>query len=70
MRRPSSHYVRRMRLRFRFAQVALNALALLAIGGGMAAYFKGTRHAAHLNVFNDSKETFLPCSLSCLRANN
>lgn len=46
MRRPSSHYVQRMRLRFRFAQVALNALALLAIGGGMAAYFKGTRYAA------------------------
>lgn len=42
MRRPSSHYIRRVRLRFRFAQVILNALALIAIAGGMAAYFKGT----------------------------
>ncbi|XP_043284206.1 atrial natriuretic peptide-converting enzyme isoform X2 [Venturia canescens] len=40
MRRPSSHYVTRGRLRFRFAQVLLNAIALLAIAGGLAAYFK------------------------------
>ncbi|XP_024947639.1 uncharacterized protein LOC107274502 isoform X3 [Cephus cinctus] len=40
IRRPSSHYVTRGRLRFRFAQVLVNAVALLAIAGGMAAYFK------------------------------
>ncbi|XP_048507998.1 atrial natriuretic peptide-converting enzyme [Athalia rosae] len=40
MRRPSSHYVTRGRLRFRFAQVLVNAVALFAIAGGLAAYFK------------------------------
>lgn len=43
MRRPSSHYIRRVKLRFRFAQVMFNALALIAIAGGMAAYFKGAQ---------------------------
>ncbi|CAH0562588.1 unnamed protein product [Brassicogethes aeneus] len=38
LRRPSSVYGRR--LRFRLAQVILNAVALFAIGAGMAAYFK------------------------------
>ncbi|XP_049826368.1 atrial natriuretic peptide-converting enzyme [Aethina tumida] len=38
LRRPSSVYGRR--LRFRLAQVILNAIALFAIGAGMAAYFK------------------------------
>lgn len=42
MRRPSSHYIRRVRVRFRYAQIMINALALIVIGGGMAAYFKGT----------------------------
>lgn len=41
MRRPSSHYVSRIRLKFRLAQVVVNAIALLAIGGGLTAYFKG-----------------------------
>lgn len=48
MRRPSSHYVTRGRLRFRFAQVLLNAVALLAIAGGLAAYFK-----CKFIIFND-----------------
>lgn len=42
IRRPSKHYVGHIRLRFRLAQVLVNAIALLAIGGGLAAYFKGT----------------------------
>lgn len=42
MRRPSSHYTRRLKLRFRFAQIIINALALFAIGAGMAVYFKGS----------------------------
>ncbi|XP_046620350.1 atrial natriuretic peptide-converting enzyme-like isoform X1 [Neodiprion virginianus] len=40
IRRPSSHYVTTGRLRFRFAQVLVNAVALFAIAGGLAAYFK------------------------------
>ncbi|KAF7991738.1 hypothetical protein HCN44_010539 [Aphidius gifuensis] len=40
IRRPSSHYVTRGRLQFRFAQVLVNAIALLAIAGGFLAYFK------------------------------
>lgn len=40
IRRPSSHYVTSGRLRFRFAQVLANALALMIIAGGLAAYFK------------------------------
>ncbi|XP_032685944.1 uncharacterized protein LOC116851037 isoform X2 [Odontomachus brunneus] len=36
----SSHYVTTGRLRFKFVQVLLNAVALLAIAGGLAAYFK------------------------------
>ncbi|XP_046987649.1 atrial natriuretic peptide-converting enzyme-like [Schistocerca americana] len=40
MRRPSTHYITQGRLRFRFAQVLVNAIALLAIAGGLAAYFK------------------------------
>lgn len=39
MRRPSSVYT--TRLKFRFAQLVINAIALFAIGAGMAAYFKG-----------------------------
>ncbi|KAL0114337.1 hypothetical protein PUN28_011533 [Cardiocondyla obscurior] len=35
-----SHYVTTGRLRFRFVQVLLNAVALLAIAGGLAAYFR------------------------------
>ncbi|CAH1153792.1 unnamed protein product [Phaedon cochleariae] len=38
MRRPSSVYANR--LKFRFAQLLINAIALFAIGAGMAAYFK------------------------------
>ncbi|XP_075238195.1 atrial natriuretic peptide-converting enzyme-like isoform X2 [Lycorma delicatula] len=40
IRRPSNHYITRGRLRFQFAQVILNAIALLAIAGGLAAYFR------------------------------
>ncbi|XP_067011230.2 atrial natriuretic peptide-converting enzyme [Anabrus simplex] len=40
IRRPSAHYITRGRLRFRFAQVLINAVALLAIAGGLAAYFR------------------------------
>ncbi|KAG5882521.1 hypothetical protein JTB14_006794 [Gonioctena quinquepunctata] len=38
IRRPSSVYANR--LKFRFAQLVINAIALFAIGAGMAAYFK------------------------------
>jgi len=41
MRRPSAHYFDGRRFRFRFAQVLVNAVALLAIAGGLAAYFRG-----------------------------
>jgi hypothetical protein len=41
MRRPSAHFVDGGRFRFRFAQVLVNAVALLAIAGGLAAYFRG-----------------------------
>lgn len=34
------HYVTTGRLRFRFVQIVVNAVALLAIAGGLAAYFK------------------------------
>ncbi|PNF19616.1 hypothetical protein B7P43_G03231 [Cryptotermes secundus] len=40
MRRPSAHYITRGRLKFRFVQVLVNAVALLAIAGGLAAYFR------------------------------
>uniref|UniRef100_A0ABD2WFL3 Atrial natriuretic peptide-converting enzyme n=1 Tax=Trichogramma kaykai TaxID=54128 RepID=A0ABD2WFL3_9HYME len=39
-RRPSSHYVTRGRLRFRFAQVIANAFALMFMAGGLAVYFR------------------------------
>nr|XP_018913132.1 PREDICTED: atrial natriuretic peptide-converting enzyme isoform X1 [Bemisia tabaci] len=39
IRRPSSHYISRGRLRFQCAQIILNAIALLAIAAGLAAYF-------------------------------
>lgn len=42
MRRSSSHhYIRNVRLKIQFAQVIINAIALIAIGGAMIAYFKG-----------------------------
>ncbi|XP_077291276.1 atrial natriuretic peptide-converting enzyme-like [Arctopsyche grandis] len=40
MRRSSNPYVTQGRLKFRFVQVLINAIALLAIGGGLAAYFR------------------------------
>lgn len=55
IRRPSTHYITRGRLRFQFAQVVLNAIALLAIAGGLAAYFQGkknqekTKKLTHVN---------------------
>jgi len=36
----NSHYVTTGRLRFRFVQILLNAVVLLAIAGGLAVYFK------------------------------
>ncbi|XP_058798325.1 atrial natriuretic peptide-converting enzyme-like [Phymastichus coffea] len=54
MRRPSSHYVTRGRLRFRFAQVLVNVVALMAIAGGLAAYFKSYPETT-IKVTNDEK---------------
>ncbi|XP_039290247.1 atrial natriuretic peptide-converting enzyme isoform X1 [Nilaparvata lugens] len=49
IRRPSNHYITRGRLRFQFCQVLLNAIALLIIAIGLAAYFRaypsGVRYA-------------------------
>lgn len=39
-RKNSNPYVTRGRLKFRLFQILLNAIALLAIAGGLAAYFK------------------------------
>ncbi|KAF6214052.1 hypothetical protein GE061_011783 [Apolygus lucorum] len=40
MRRPSNHYITSGRLKFQFVQVLVNALAIFAIAGGLALYFK------------------------------
>ncbi|XP_008211465.1 atrial natriuretic peptide-converting enzyme isoform X2 [Nasonia vitripennis] len=56
MRRPSSHYVTRGRLRFRFAQVLANAVALMLIAGGLAAYFK-SYPATVIKATNENKTT-------------
>ncbi|KAL3290052.1 hypothetical protein HHI36_023423 [Cryptolaemus montrouzieri] len=50
MRRPSSHYSQRVKLKFRFAQIIINAVALFAIGAGMAAYFKA--FPTEIHIFN------------------
>ncbi|CAG9828773.1 unnamed protein product [Diabrotica balteata] len=50
MRRPSSVYTHR--LKFRFAQLVINAIALFAIGAGMAAYFKA--YPTSVKVVNKS----------------
>ncbi|XP_063218704.1 atrial natriuretic peptide-converting enzyme-like [Bacillus rossius redtenbacheri] len=47
MRRPSTHYPTRKRLLFRFGQVFLNAVALIAIAGGLAAYFRAYPSPVH-----------------------
>lgn len=39
-RKSSNPYVTRGRLQFRMLQILLNAVALLVIAGGLAAYFK------------------------------
>lgn len=39
-RKSSNPYVTRGRLHFRMLQILLNAIALLGIAGGLAAYFK------------------------------
>ncbi|BES92710.1 serine protease [Nesidiocoris tenuis] len=39
-RRPSNHYITSKRLKFQFVQVLVNALAIFAIAGGLALYFK------------------------------
>ena len=49
MRRPSAHYFDGGRFRFRFAQVLVNAVALLAIAGGLAAYFRGESGTIHFH---------------------
>ncbi|KAK9890042.1 hypothetical protein WA026_008852 [Henosepilachna vigintioctopunctata] len=56
MRRPSSHYSQRLKLRFRLAQIIVNAVALFAIGAGMAAYFKAFPTEIHIvnNTVNTS----------------
>lgn len=40
MRRSSNAYVNQGKLKFRLAQIVVNAVALVAIAGGLAAYFK------------------------------
>ncbi|CAH1400347.1 unnamed protein product, partial [Nezara viridula] len=40
IRRPSSHYMKNNRLRCHFLQVTINILAIIAIAGGLAIYFK------------------------------
>uniref|UniRef100_A0A6P7HE06 Uncharacterized protein LOC114347492 n=1 Tax=Diabrotica virgifera virgifera TaxID=50390 RepID=A0A6P7HE06_DIAVI len=50
IRRPSSVYTHR--LKFRFAQLVINAIALFAIGAGMAAYFKA--YPTSVKVINKS----------------
>ncbi|KAF5288658.1 hypothetical protein FQR65_LT11971 [Abscondita terminalis] len=49
LRRSSAHpYVGTVRIKFRFAQVVMNAVALIVIGGGIAAYFKAHPTAVHI----------------------
>lgn len=50
MRRSSSHYVSWAKLRVRFAQIIMNAVALLIIGGGITAYFRGNSNLCLLFV--------------------
>ncbi|XP_025832340.1 atrial natriuretic peptide-converting enzyme-like [Agrilus planipennis] len=52
MRRPSSISVKRVKLKFQFAQILINAVALLAIGGGMAAYLKGSSQPPAVQIIN------------------
>ncbi|KAL0267676.1 UNVERIFIED_CONTAM: hypothetical protein PYX00_009871 [Menopon gallinae] len=40
IRRPSTNYFTRGRLKFRFVQVMINAFALMALAGGLAVYFR------------------------------
>lgn len=43
--RKNSHpYVTRGKLQFTLCQILLNAIALLIIGGGLAAYFRGINY--------------------------
>lgn len=53
MRRPSSHYARRKILRFRFAQIILNAIALFGLGAGLTVYFKGI--TIHTNYITNTE---------------
>ncbi|KAK0171613.1 hypothetical protein PV328_005044 [Microctonus aethiopoides] len=56
MRRPSSHYVSRGRIRFRFAQVLVNAVLLLAIAGGFLAYFKSYPEGGVVRLENKTSQ--------------
>ncbi|KAF5283577.1 hypothetical protein FQA39_LY17279 [Lamprigera yunnana] len=55
LRRSSTHlYAGTVRVKFRFVQIVINAVALIMIGGGMAAYFKAHPTAVHvLNTTNN-----------------
>ncbi|XP_031338612.1 atrial natriuretic peptide-converting enzyme-like isoform X2 [Photinus pyralis] len=58
IRRSSNHpYIGTVRIKFRFAQVVMNAVALIAIGGGMAAYFKA--HPASVHIVNTTNNITL-----------
>ncbi|XP_034945531.1 atrial natriuretic peptide-converting enzyme-like isoform X2 [Chelonus insularis] len=56
MRRPSGHYVFGERFRFRFVQVLVNALALLAITAGFLFYFKTNPEIANVKSNNLTTE--------------
>ncbi|XP_025270509.1 uncharacterized protein LOC105249312 isoform X1 [Camponotus floridanus] len=56
----SSHYVTTGRLRFRFIQILLNALALLAIAGGIAAYLKTKVPESDLKLGKGAMYTIIP----------
>lgn len=51
-------------MKFRFAQVVMNAVALLALGGGMAAYLK-SRSLLLIFLSNETID-FLSLSLTLL----
>ncbi|XP_033209606.1 atrial natriuretic peptide-converting enzyme-like isoform X2 [Belonocnema kinseyi] len=63
IRRPSSHYVTSGRLRFRFAQVLANALALMIIAGGLAAYFKSYPGNRTSNIYSKTGNVMVPQSI-------
>ncbi|XP_024083627.1 atrial natriuretic peptide-converting enzyme isoform X2 [Cimex lectularius] len=62
MRRPSNHYITSGRLRFQFVQVIFNALAIMAIAGGVALYFKAYPPTVRYvnRTVTTTKNTFIP----------